>query len=312
MEYSHSPVMPEEIIEKLRLKPGNTYIDCTLGGCGHAAMILEKTAPDGKLIGIDQDLTAIENARDVLSKYSERISLYHSNFSDIKEVLYKNKIEKISGIIADLGVSSHHLDNDQRGFSFLKEGPLDMRMDKSSGFSARDIVNDYSSEELFNIFKKYGEEKFASRIANRIDKQRKQGEINSTLELAEIIKSAIPDKFSKTMKIHPATKCFMAIRIEVNNELKALEKFLDNAPYLLEPEARLCVFTFHSLEDRIVKHRFRDLCTDCVCPPGLPVCGCGRVSEFRLVARKPLLPSEQEKEKNPRARSTKLRVLEKI
>ena len=312
MKYSHSPVMPREIIENLKLRPEKTYVDCTLGGCGHSTLILENSDATSLLIGIDQDFEAIKNAETVLSKYLDRVSLNKGNFSSISEIFKKNNIEKADGILADLGVSSHHLDTDSRGFSFMKKGPLDMRMDKDLKHTAKDIVNEYPEKEIFLILKKYGEEKFASRIAKRIVESRNKKIIDSTLELAEIIKAAIPAKFSRTMKIHPATKTFMAIRIELNREMEVLEKFLEKAPLLLNKGGRLCILTFHSLEDRMVKHRFKDLCRECVCPPGLPICACGRKKEFKLISRKPLLPGEDEISSNPRSRSAKLRVLEKL
>lgn len=310
MEYSHNSVMPMEVIENLNLSKGKIFVDCTLGGCGHSKLVLENT--ESFLIGIDQDSTAIENAKTALSDYQDRVSINKGNFSSIKEILNKNNIDKVDGILADLGVSSHHLDTDSRGFSFMKDGPLDMRMDNDTPYTAEDIVNEYSDKELFVILKKYGEEKFASRIVKKIVETRKTKRIKTTLELADLVKTAIPAKFSNTMKIHPATKTFMAIRIELNKELEVLEKFLETAPMLLNKGGRLCILTFHSLEDRMVKHSFRDLCKECVCPPGLPVCACGRKKEFNLITRKPMLPGEDEISVNPRSRSTKLRVIEKV
>jgi len=312
MEYSHSSVMPDEVIEYLNISPGGIYIDCTLGGGGHSKLILEKSSPDGRLLVMDRDELAIKNAENVLSQFKDRVIVSKTNFSSIKQVMAENKINAADGILADIGVSSHHLDMAQRGFSFIKEGPLDMRMDQDSEKTAFDIVNTYSTEQLFIIFKKYGEEKFASRIANRIEIKRNISPIKTTTELAEIIKKAIPDKFSKKSKIHPATKCFMAIRIEVNNELYHLEKFLEEAPGLLNSKGRLCILTFHSLEDRIVKNKFKELEKACICPPDFPVCMCGRKKEFKRITRKPLVPTDNEINTNPRARSTKMRVIEKL
>lgn len=312
MEYSHSPVMPSEVVEYINISSGGIYVDCTLGGGGHSSLILEKSSPDGRVLALDRDELAIKNAETVLSKFKDRVTVSRANFSSIKQVMKENSIDKADGILADIGVSSHHLDMAQRGFSFIKEGPLDMRMDQSSDKTAYDIVNSYSTEQLFLIFKKYGEEKFASRIANRIDIRRNTSPIKTTTELAEIIKDAIPDKYSRKSKIHPATKCFMAIRIEVNNELYHLEKFLEEAPGLLKNRGRLCILTFHSLEDRIVKNRFKELEKECICPPDFPVCVCGRKKEFKIITRKPLVPGDEEINTNPRARSTKMRVIEKI
>jgi 16S rRNA (cytosine1402-N4)-methyltransferase len=312
MEYSHSSVMPSEVIEYLNISSNGTYVDCTLGGGGHSRLILEKSSPGGRLLAMDRDELAVKNAHTVLSQFKDRIIISQANFSSIKQVMQENNIENADAILADIGVSSHHLDMAQRGFSFLKEGPLDMRMDQSTGKTAYDIVNTYSTEQLFIIFKKYGEEKFASRIANKIEIKRNLKPIKTTTELAEIIKDAIPDKFSKKSKIHPATRCFMALRIEVNQELYHLEKFLEEAPCLLKSGGRLCILTFHSLEDRIVKNRFKELEKACICPPDFPVCMCGRKKEFKIITRKPLVPKDDEVNSNPRARSTKMRVIEKL
>lgn len=312
MDYIHNSVMPNEIIENLKPKSGGIYIDATLGGGGHSRLILENSPPNGKLLCIDQDNEAIENGKKILSDFKDRTFFHKGNFSSINLFAKESNFTGVDGIVADLGVSSHHLDTDSRGFSFAKQGPLDMRMDKSKALSAFEVVNNYSSEDLFIILKRYGDEKFASRIANAIVENRKNSEINTTTELAEIIKSAIPVKFSHKMKIHPATKSFMAIRIEVNKEMEVLENFLNKAPYLLNKGGRLCILTFHSLEDRLVKHKFRDLCVECTCPPQLPVCICNGKKEFKLVTRKPLIPSKKEVETNKRSRSTKLRVLEKL
>ncbi|MDY0131384.1 MAG: 16S rRNA (cytosine(1402)-N(4))-methyltransferase RsmH [Desulforegulaceae bacterium] len=312
MKYSHSSVMPEEVIEYLNINPRGVYIDCTLGGAGHSRLILEKSSPEGRLLAMDRDELAIENVKTVLFEFKNRYTVSRANFSSIKQVMIEKKINKADGILADIGVSSHHLDEAKRGFSFTKEGPLDMRMDQNSDQTAYDIINNYSTEQLFLVFKKYGEEKFASRIANRIEIKRKIKPIKTTTELAEIIKNSIPNKFSRKSKIHPATKCFMAIRIEVNNELYHLEKFLEEAPYLLKPKGRLCILTFHSLEDRIVKNKFKELEKACICPPDLPMCVCGKKKEFKIITRKPLIPTDIEISTNPRARSTKMRVLEKL
>jgi 16S rRNA (cytosine1402-N4)-methyltransferase len=312
MEYFHSSVMAKEVIEYLNINSKGFYIDCTLGGGGHCGLILEKSSPDGLVLALDQDQPAIENAQKVLSQYKDRLILKKANFSSLKQVMEENKMEKADGILADIGVSSHHLDMAQRGFSFLREGPLDMRMDQTSNKTAFDVVNSYTSEELFLIFKRYGEERFASRIANRICQKRNSGSIKTTTELAEIIKNSIPEKFSKKSKIHPATKCFMAIRIEVNDELGHLEKFLNDAPGLLKSKGRLCILTFHSLEDRIVKNKFKELENPCTCPPDFPVCMCGKKKEVKIITRKPLVPKEDEININPRARSTKMRVIEKL
>ncbi len=304
--------MKKEVLKYLKLEKNGLYVDCTLGGCGHAELILKNIGPEGKLIGIDHDKTAIENANKVLSKYLDRIILFKTNFSNIKKVLKKAEINKVNGILADLGVSSHHFDEGKRGFSFNHDGPLDMRMDKDLKLTAYNIVNEYSSSAIFRILKIYGEEKFASKITSQIVRAREKKAVKSTRELASLVKDAVPAKFSSKMKIHPATKTFMALRIEVNKELEALETFLNDAPYLLKKNGRLCILNFTSAEDKIVMNKFKELSIQCKCPPKLPVCVCGGKSDFKLITRKPLRPENEEIISNPRARSTKLRVLEKI
>lgn len=297
----------------MKVSPGKTYVDCTLGGAGHAAAIAERFMPGGFLVGIDQDQDAIKNASEVLKDYASHAALFHDNFVNIQSVLYRLGINKVDGIFADLGLSLHQLDQSGRGFSFQKDEPLDMRMDKNSDITAADIVNDADEKELSDIFFKFGEERWSRRIALNIVKTRKANPIRKSSELVKIVLDSIPKKFiSGPQRIHPATRVFMALRIAVNRELDRLESFIDTAVDLLNPGGRLCILSFHSLEDRIVKHRIKALEKGCTCPSTFPKCVCGGEKKLRSLTRKPVRPTPQEVEANPMARSTKLRAAERI
>ena len=310
MEFHHVSVLLNEVIEGLNIKENGIYVDGTLGGAGHSLEIV-KRLKDGKLIGIDQDLDALEKASKVLEPYQEKINLIHSNYENIQQVLDDINIPKVDGILLDLGVSSYQLDENTRGFSYNKDAPLDMRMDSTSEFSAWDVVNKYPKEELEGIIFKYGEERWAKRIAEFIVNEREIKPINSTLELVSVIKKAIPKK-ARMEGHHPAKKTFQAIRIEVNRELEVLECSIENMVNLLNSGGRLVIITFHSLEDRIVKDKYKELYKDCICPPDLPQCICDKKREIEIITRKPIVPSIDEIESNPRSRSAKLRIAEKL
>jgi 16S rRNA (cytosine1402-N4)-methyltransferase len=309
LNFEHRPVLLNETIDNLCIKPGGTYVDGTLGGGGHAYEVVRRLSPQGRFIGIDQDADAIRAAGEKLADYSN-VTLIRSNYCNIREELMGNHVTGVDGIVLDLGVSSYQLDTPARGFSYKYDSPLDMRMDQRSDMTAGDIVNGYSQEELYRVIRDYGEERFAKKIAGNIVAAREEKEITSTSELAEIIKQSIPMKFRKTMG-HPAKQTFQAIRIELNRELDVLEETLDTMIELLNPGGRLCIITFHSLEDRIVKNGFKRNENPCTCPPDFPVCVCGKVSMGRVVTRKPVIPSEEEMNDNPRSKSAKLRVFEK-
>lgn len=305
MEFVHKSVMLEECIEILDIDPDGIYVDGTLGGAGHSLEIC-KRLDKGKLIAFDRDEEAIENAKIKLDAYKDKVIFLHDNFFNLKKALQNIDIHSINGILLDLGVSSYQLDNKDRGFSYMQDAPLDMRMDKREGFSAFDVVNNYSKEELSRILKEYGEEKWAVRIAEFIVEKRRRKPVETTEELVGIIKAAIPKKAREENR-HPAKRTFQAIRIEVNRELDIIQGTLEDAIDLLAPGGIIAVITFHSLEDRIVKTCFKEKATDCICPPELPVCRCGHKAEVSLVNRKPILPSKDELESNPRSRSAKLR-----
>lgn len=309
--YGHYSVMLAETVESLNIKPGGVYVDCTLGGAGHSARILEKMGGDGKLVGIDRDEYAIQKASQRLEKYKDNILLIKGNFCDAPELLSENGIHKIDGVVADLGVSSFQLDNADRGFSYMHDAPLDMRMSRQDKLSAYDVVNGYEEKELSRIINLYGEERFASKIAYNICRTREKQPIKTTAELAEVVKNSIPAK-NRADGPHPAKRTFQAIRIEVNGELDVIDKMILGLFPMLESGGRMAVITFHSLEDRIVKHTFAELAKGCECPPDFPVCVCGKKPQGVVVTKKPILPSEQELEENPRSRSAKLRVCEKI
>lgn len=310
MEFSHKPVLLREVIENLRIRPDGTYVDGTLGGGGHSFEIAKRLAEGGRLIGIDQDAAAIEAAGKRLEPMRDRVTIIRSNYTDMAARLRELEIPSVDGILLDLGVSSYQLDDPERGFTYREDVPLDMRMDQRQSLTARTVVNEYPEEELFRVIRDYGEERFAGNIARRIVQERTKKEIGTTGELISIIKSAMPAK-AKAEKGHPAKRTFQAIRIEVNGELTVLEQSLDGMIDLLNEGGRICVITFHSLEDRIVKDNFRKNEHPCICPPDFPVCVCGRKSKGRVITRKVIVPSEEELQENPRASSAKLRVFEK-
>ncbi|MBB6217013.1 16S rRNA (cytosine1402-N4)-methyltransferase [Anaerosolibacter carboniphilus] len=311
MSFEHVSVLLHETVEGLNIKQNGVYVDGTLGGAGHASEICEQLDVSGTFIGIDQDQEALNVSSERLQKYKNKKYLIHSNFSKIKEVLDKLEIPKIDGIILDIGVSSYQLDESSRGFSYMQDAPLDMRMDISQNFSARNIVNEYDEEELTRIIYEYGEEKWAKRIAGFIIKERSSKPIETTGELVEVIKKAIPAA-ARREGPHPAKRTFQAIRIEVNNELGILQQTIHDITERLNVGGRICIITFHSLEDRIVKNTFRDLSTACKCPPEYPICKCNGHASLKVITRKPILPSENELEINPRSRSAKLRIAEKV
>ena len=306
MEFNHTTVLLNETVESINVKKGGIYADLTLGGGGHTSLILEK---GGSVIGVDRDIIAIENARERFK--GKNFTAVHSNFSDIKEIAKSLNIEKFDGIIADLGVSSPQLDDAERGFSYMQDAPLDMRMDRRDALTAREVVNTYSSQELFRIISTYGEERWASRIVNFIIEEREKTSIETTFQLVDIIKAAIPLSARKDGP-HPAKRTFQAIRIEVNGELKILESTIRDGAELLRKGGRMGIITFHSLEDRIVKTTFAALEKGCTCPKDFPMCVCGNKPSVKTVSRKPLIPTEKEIDENPRARSSKLRTIEKI
>ena len=311
----HKSVLLKESIEGLNLKPGAAVVDATLGEGGHSREILKKIGKEGKLIAIDWDENAIENFKKYLKSasgwQSEVVSLAKDNFINLKNILGGQGIKSVDGILADLGYSSAQLEDAKYGMSFLKDAELDMRLDRNNRFTAKEIVNEYPQKELEIILKNYGEEKYAKNIARKIIEARKKKIIERTPELAEIIESAVPERY-KHRRMHCATKTFQAIRIEVNSELENLEKFIPQAIEALNPEGRLAVISFHSLEDRIVKRIFRENARGCICPPYFPECRCGHRAMVKIITKKPIVPAEEEIKKNPRARSAKLRICEKI
>lgn len=311
MEFNHKSVLFDECMEHLDIKPGGIYVDGTLGGGGHSSGICERLGSEGLLIGIDRDEDALAAAKERLAEYQCKKLFVQSNYSDIKDVLAENGIDGIDGALLDLGVSSFQLDNADRGFSYMQIAPLDMRMNRRDGLTAYDVVNTYSRQELTDIIKKYGEEKWASRIATFITDRRKEKPIENTEELVEIIKAAIPAK-ARREGPHPAKRTFQAIRIEVNDELGQLKKAVGDFCDVLNPGGRLCIISFHSLEDRIVKDIFNERFDPCICPKDFPVCVCGRKPQIKKITKKPVVAGEDELEENPRARSAKLRVAEKI
>lgn len=309
MEFKHVSVLLDECLEGLDIKENGIYVDCTLGGAGHSSEILKRLSKEGLLIGIDQDQDALNAAKKRLSEYNN-VKYVHNNFYNIDNILEELDIPKVDGILMDLGVSSYQLDEAERGFSYMKDAPLDMRMNKENNFSAFNVVNDYSQEELYRIIRDYGEERFAKRVAGFIVDRRKLKPIETTLQLVDIIKAAIPAK-SRRDGPHPAKRTFQAIRIEVNGELEILNKAIEDGVKRLNKDGRMAIITFHSLEDRIVKSKFRNNEDPCTCPPSFPVCVCGNKSKGIVVTRKPIIPSDQEIEENKRAKSSKLRVFER-
>ncbi len=310
MEFHHKPVMLSETIEGLCIQENGIYVDCTMGGAGHGYEICKRLGANGTYIGIDQDDAAIFAGTKHLKEFSDKIVIVHSNYSNIMHILSELGLESVNGILLDLGVSSYQLDTAERGFSYRLNAKLDMRMDMRQELTAWNIVNEYEERELFRIISLYGEDRFAKNIAKQIVNARKQRTIETTLELAEIISSAIPAKFRQ--KGHPAKKTFQAIRIALNGELEVLETTLRSMVGVLSSRGRICVITFHSLEDRIVKNIFRECEKPCICPPSFPVCVCKRKSLGHIVTKKPIVPEEKELEENPRAKSAKLRIFEKI
>ena len=311
MEFKHKSVLLFETIDNLNIKPDGIYVDGTLGGGGHSFQILKRLGDGGRLIGIDQDEDALKAAGERLAIFGDKVTTVRSNYCHMKQVLHDLGIEKVSGIVLDLGVSSYQLDEPERGFTYREDVPLDMRMDRRNPKTAKNIVNEYSEMELFRIIRDFGEDKFAKNIAKHIVAAREKKEIETTGELIEIIKAAIPAKVRATGG-HPAKKTFQAIRIELNAELEVLQNSLDDMIDLLEDGGRICIITFHSLEDRIVKTIYKTNENPCICPSHFPVCVCGRKPKGKVITRKPIVPSDEELEENSRSKSSKLRVFERI
>ena len=312
MEFNHYSVLLNETIENLNIKPDGIYVDGTLGGGGHAYQVASRLSEKGRLIGIDQDADAIAAAGERLKEFGDKITIIRSNYANMKEELHRIGVEKVDGIVLDLGVSSFQLDTPERGFTYRDENaPLDMRMDDRQSLTAKDIVNGYSEMDLYRIIRDYGEDKFAKNIAKHIVQERAKKPIETTGELTEIIRASIPMKVQMTGG-HPAKRTFQAIRIELNKELEVLQDNLDDMIDLLNPGGRICIISFHSLEDRIVKTNFKRNENPCTCPSDFPVCVCGKKSKGKVVTRKPILPSEEELEVNSRSKSAKLRVFERV
>ena len=311
MGFEHKSVLLDETINGLNIRPDGTYVDGTLGGGGHAYEICRHLGNKGSIVGIDQDAAAITAAGVRLKDFGEKVTIVRSNYCDMKSRLHELGIDKVDGIMLDLGVSSYQLDTPERGFSYREDAALDMRMDRRQTMTARDIVNDYSEMELYRVIRDYGEDKFAKNIARHIVLEREKSSIETTGELTEIIKHAIPMKYQKKSG-HPAKRTFQAIRIELNRELEVLRDSLDDMIEILNPGGRLCIITFHSLEDRIVKSAFKKNENPCTCPSHFPVCVCGNVSKGRIITKKPILPSVEEQESNSRSKSAKLRIFERV
>ncbi len=309
MEFSHISVLLHETVNSLNVKPDGIYVDCTLGGAGHTSLVLSKLGEQGRVIGIDRDDDALANAREKIN--DKRLITVKDNFENLKSAVESAGFEKVDGIIMDLGVSSHQLDVAERGFSYMKDAPLDMRMDQTAPLTAYDVVNGYSEYDLVRIFKDYGEERFASKIASKICSVRADKPIETTLELANLISSSIPAKF-KNDGGHPAKRCFQAIRIEVNGELDCIPKAIESGAEILNVGGRMSIISFHSLEDRLVKNGFQRLENPCTCPSDFPICVCGKKQSVKIITKKPILPSEEELKMNSRSHSAKLRVCEKI
>lgn len=309
MEFKHKSVLLNETIDGLNIKPDGIYVDGTLGGGGHAYEVCRRLGEKGSIVGIDQDAAAIEAASARLKDFGEKVTIVRSNYCDMKSKLHELGIDKVDGIVLDLGVSSYQLDTAERGFSYREDAPLDMRMDTRQKMTARDIVNDYTEADLYRVIRDYGEDKFAKNIAKHIVQARVVKPVETTAELSEIIRASIPMKFQKKSG-HPAKRTFQAIRIELNRELDVLRDSLDDMIDLLNPGGRLCIITFHSLEDRIVKSAFRKNENPCTCPPDFPVCVCGKKSKGSIITKKPILPSEEELEYNSRSKSAKFRIFE--
>ena len=311
MKFEHVSVLLNECIEGLDIKAAGTYVDGTLGGAGHASVVCSHLNEQGHFIGIDQDNNALAVSKERLSQVKPEVTLVKSNFVDVKKVLEDLNVSGVDGMLIDLGVSSHQLDEPERGFSYMHDAPLDMRMNQDATYTAHDLVNEMSEEDIYHIIKEYGEERWAKRIAQVIASERKIKPIDTTYELVDIIKKAIPQSARKDGP-HPAKRTFQAIRIAVNRELEIIEPTINDIVSKLNVGGRLCIITFHSLEDRIVKHAFKKLEDPCTCSKHLPVCVCGKEPLVKVITRKPILPSEEEVEENPRSRSAKLRIIEKI
>lgn len=311
MGFEHKSVLLLETIEGLKIKPGGIYVDGTLGGGGHSAEIVARLKDGGRLIGIDQDEAAIEAAGKRLAGFGDKVLVVRDNFRNTREILSRFGIDGMDGMLLDLGVSSYQLDTKERGFSYRFDVPLDMRMDRRQNFSAKDIVNGYEEMELYRVIRDYGEDKFAKNIAKHIVKAREKKPIETTGELNEIIRAAIPARM-RAEGGHPSKRTFQAIRIECNRELEVLKESIEELIELLNPGGRLCIITFHSLEDRIVKTAFKKAQNPCICPPEFPVCVCGRVSRGKVITTKPILPGKEELEENTRSKSAKLRIFEKV
>ena len=312
MPIHHPSAMPGEVLDALNCQPGKTYVDGTLGAAGHARRICEQIQPGGRLIGIDQDPAAVKNAKAVLTSYGCHHHIIHDNFQNLPAILTQLNISAVDGILLDLGLSLYQLEASGRGFSFMRDEPLDMRMNTDSGLTAEALVNKMSAGDLTHIFKTYGEERWAKRIAEFVVTARKKATICTSRELAQIVRAAIPAKVAAKQRIHPATRVFMALRIAVNKEMDVLAAFLDTALNCLNPKGRLCVLSFHSLEDRQVKQRMKSWATGCTCPRSIPICVCGKTPQVRLLTRKVMRPTPKEIEENPLARSTRLRAVEKL
>ena len=310
MAFQHTSVLLEETVDGLAVKPDGIYVDATLGGGGHAFEVCSRLNGKGRFIGIDQDAAAIEAAGERLKDFGEKVTIIRSNYRELKSVLRSIGVEKVDGIVLDLGVSSYQLDTAERGFSYRADASLDMRMDQRQQTTAKDIVNTYSEAQLYRVIRDYGEDKFAKNIAKHIVMEREKNPIETTGQLNEVIRRAIPMKFQKTGG-HPSKRTFQAIRIELNRELEVLRESLDEMIDMLNPGGRICIITFHSLEDRIVKSAFRKNENPCTCPSHFPVCVCGNVSKGKVITRKPILPGEEELEHNSRSKSAKLRIFER-
>lgn len=311
MGFDHISVLMSEVIENLNIKPDGIYVDGTLGGAGHAAQICKRLGGKGMLIGLDQDEEAVAVSKERLSVYGDRVKIVKSNYVHMKQVLNSQGIQKVDGILLDLGVSSHQLDVAERGFSYREDAPLDMRMDRDQPITARDIVNRYPEAELARIIYSFGEERYAKSIARHIIRERERREIETTGQLVDIIRNSMPAR-AQNGKGHPAKRTFQAIRIECNQELEVLQQALDDMIDLLQDNGRLCIISFHSLEDRIVKNSFRKAENPCTCPPDFPVCVCGKKAKGKVLTRKPILPTEKEMEENSRSKSAKLRVFKRM
>ncbi len=312
MPYHHIPAMPREVAYYLNGQPGKIYVDCTLGGCGHARGICEKMIPGGMLIGIDQDADAIQNAEIALKDYLQQVHLFHGNFVQTADFLSQLNINAVDGMLLDLGLSFHQIAESGRGFSFKADEPLDMRMDVRSDTTAEDLIHRLDEADLADLFFRYGEERHSRAIARKIVEIRKRQTISTSRQLAEIVSGAVPPFVRYKSRIHPATRVFMALRIAVNHEIERLEEFLKQVADLLNPGGRLCVLSFHSLEDRMVKQHMRQLQSKCTCPPDFPRCICNKVPIARLLTSKAVRPTENEIQQNPMARSTRLRAMEKL